>query len=432
MERAASLLKGQAFGASLVDWYRENERDLPFRRSRDAYRIWISEIMLQQTRVAAMLPSYDRFIRRFPHLKSLALADLEEVLQHWKGLGYYQRARNLHRAAGQMHSEGLKTAPIDYDRLRTYAGIGPYTAAAIASIAGDQMHAVLDGNVKRVISRLLDRMESDRKLQQIADDLLKKSQQRPSLFNQAMMELGATVCIPGRPLCDRCPVRRDCQAGARGADYAATIPVSRKEAPIPLHVRVYVHRRSGDAGREYALIENSNGLFLKEQLSFPYSATEDERPVYQSPGLTEGEGASGQRLLGSFRHSIMKWRMRCDVILSETAVPGAMWLTDDEIEKRLHSSFASKVLSVLAKVSAVKVLDPVGEAADRADDDPTSDESRRVKKPRDLKAKKKELNEKKQHHQTKRKGDPDTVDDSRVRKKRNDLPENGRKTERDR
>jgi len=431
MERTASLLKGQAFGAALVDWYRENERDLPFRRSRDAYRIWISEIMLQQTRVAAMLPSYDRFIRRFPDLSSLALADPDEVLQHWKGLGYYQRARNLHRAAGQMHSEGLESVPIDYERLRTYAGIGPYTAAAIASIAGDQLHAVLDGNVKRVLCRLLDRMENDRRLQQIADDLLKESQQRPSLFNQAMMELGATVCIPGRPLCERCPVKRYCQAGARGTEYAATLPALRKEAPVPLHVRVFVHRREGDRGREYALVENKDGLFLKEQLSFPYSAAEGDRPIYQSPGLTEG-GPSTHRLLGSFRHSIMKWRIRCEVILSESAVAGAHWFVDDEVEKRLHSSFASKVLGVLATVRAVRVLDPAGEVTDRADDDPTPDESRRVKKPRDLKAKKEELNKKEQHHQAKRKGDPDTVDDARVRKKRNDLPENRRKAEGDR
>jgi A/G-specific adenine glycosylase len=426
MERAAFLLKGQAFGRTLVSWYSKNRRDLPFRRSHDPYLIWISEIMLQQTRVSAMLSSYERFVKKFPDLPSLALADLEDVLHHWKGLGYYQRARNLHRAALQMYSEGWTTVPVEYERLLRYAGIGPYTAAAIASIAGDKRHAVLDGNVKRVLCRLLGRMENDRILGEIAQSALLESEQKPSLFNQAMMELGAVVCTPGIPDCENCPVRSFCVSGSRGAEFASTLPVLKKERPVPLHVQVFVHHRRGRKEREYALVSNTDGLFLKEELSFPYAAREGRQLLYCSPELTGSAIQSGGLpavTVGSFRHSIMKWRIHCDVIVCETSLSGARWLAIEEIERRLHSSFAGRILHILRSS---------GDALNRADDKSAPHQSGTIHQSGKYKAKKKELHKKEKHHQTDRQGNPDTVNNARVLKKRDDLPEDCRKYKDDR
>jgi A/G-specific adenine glycosylase len=221
----------QKFRKALLGWFREFQRDLPWRKNRDPYRIWISEIMLQQTRVAAVIPYYEKFLRRFPDLKSLASAPQDEVLRLWSGLGYYSRARNLQRAAQQIVANYGGKFPRQRAELLALAGIGEYTASAILSIAFGEKHAVLDGNVARVAARL-EALRGDlrepkrwRELQASADRLL--AEESSGDWNQAMMELGATVCTPRAPQCLRCPLAHFCEARKLG--IADSIPEKRKK-----------------------------------------------------------------------------------------------------------------------------------------------------------------------------------------------------------
>jgi A/G-specific adenine glycosylase len=198
------LGRAATFRKRLLAWHDANQRDLPWRRTRDPYRILVSEIMLQQTRVAAVIPFYERFLRLFPDAGKLARARETTVLRAWAGLGYYSRARNLQAAAKQIVRDGF---PKSYEGALTLPGVGPYTAAAVMSIACGQPHAAVDGNVRRVLSRLL----ADRRAGQTEADALLDSR-RPGDFNQAMMELGAMICLAGGAKCNECPVSSYCRA----------------------------------------------------------------------------------------------------------------------------------------------------------------------------------------------------------------------------
>ena len=219
------------FRTAMLGWFRAYQRDLPWRKNRDPYRVWISEIMLQQTRVAAVIPYYEKFLSRFPDVKSLAEAPQEDVLRLWSGLGYYRRARNLQKAARQIVAEFGGEFPCGREDVLTLAGIGEYTAAAILSIAFDEKYAVLDGNVARVISRLeairgdLREPKRWRELQTTADRLL--ANESPGDWNESMMELGATLCSPRAPQCLLCPVARFCEARKLGV--AESLPEKRKK-----------------------------------------------------------------------------------------------------------------------------------------------------------------------------------------------------------
>jgi A/G-specific adenine glycosylase len=219
------------FRAALLAWFQQFQRDLPWRRTKDPYRIWISEIMLQQTRVAAVVPYYERFLRSFPNVHALAEAPEEEVLRLWSGLGYYSRARNLQGAARQIMARHGGHFPRSKVEALELAGIGEYTAAAILSIAYGERLAVLDGNVARVLARL-DAIRGDvrepkswKLLQVYADELL--APEAPGDWNQAMMELGATLCTPQKPQCLLCPVQKFCKAANLG--IADEIPQKRKK-----------------------------------------------------------------------------------------------------------------------------------------------------------------------------------------------------------
>jgi A/G-specific adenine glycosylase len=208
----------------LLAWYDQNRRDLPWRKTRDPYHIWISEIMLQQTRVAAVLPRYEKFLRRFPTVRKLASARVTSVLAEWSGLGYYRRARNLHAAAREIVRERAGVLPQTADTWRKLPGIGRYTSAAIASIAFGEPVAVLDGNVDRVLRRLLG-SNSERESWNAAQQILDRK--RPGDFNQAIMELGATICVPGEPFCSQCPIATFCRTRGRGRPRSIT-PKQRK------------------------------------------------------------------------------------------------------------------------------------------------------------------------------------------------------------
>ncbi len=234
-----------AFHGKLLGWFAEAKRDLDWRATRDPYCVWISEIMLQQTRVAAVVPYYRRFLERFPTVNDLAGARIDAVLRHWAGLGYYSRARNLHRAAKEIVSRHGGEFPSRMEDALALPGIGRYTAAAVLSIAYGAPHAVLDGNVARVLARLgairgdLRRPRRWRALSAAADTLLPAPPEAvpragtPGDWNQAMMELGATVCTPRAPRCDACPVSRWCRAHALGIALRLPSP-GRKPKPVRL------------------------------------------------------------------------------------------------------------------------------------------------------------------------------------------------------
>lgn len=230
------------FIEKIENWYDDNKRELPWRDTNDAYRIWISEIILQQTRVAQGYDYYLRFVRRFPDVRSLARATEDEVLLVWQGLGYYSRARNLHRAAQMIC--GMGAFPSTYDEIRRLPGVGDYTAAAIASFAFGEAKAVLDGNVYRVLSRYLgidtpiDSTQGKKEFRALADEML--DTRHPALYNQAIMDFGAMMCTPSAN-CMECPLAESCHA--RTHDRVAELPVkSRKTSVQELHlIYIYTH-----------------------------------------------------------------------------------------------------------------------------------------------------------------------------------------------
>jgi A/G-specific adenine glycosylase len=232
----------------LLDWYSKNQRPLPWRRTGDPYAIWVSEVMLQQTQVKTVIPYYLRFMHNWPDVAHLARAELQTVLKSWEGLGYYARARNLHRAAARIAEQFAGRIPDAWQQLRGLPGVGDYIASAVLSIAYGQPYAVVDGNVKRVLSRLLrldvpiNHRNSKRVFGEAADRLL--DSKRPGTYNQALMELGAVVCVPRQPDCPACAVNCLCEAFAAAVveDYPRREP--RRQAPL-YHIAVgIVFRKS--------------------------------------------------------------------------------------------------------------------------------------------------------------------------------------------
>jgi len=219
----------------LLGWYDQQRRELPWRDDPDPYRVWISEVMLQQTQVTTVLPYYQRFLSQFPTLGDLASAPLDDVLKVWEGLGYYARARNLHAAARQVVADHEGRLPSSYPALRRLPGFGDYTAGAVASIAFGQRVPAVDGNVKRVLARLfavtddVTQSATARRLRAIAADLVPPD--RPGDFNQALMELGATLCTPTSPRCLLCPVQEACQGLAQGIHESLPVKAPRRERP---------------------------------------------------------------------------------------------------------------------------------------------------------------------------------------------------------
>jgi len=211
-----STLSNSEFTENLLGWYQDHKREMPWRGEKDPYKIWISEIMLQQTRVDQAWPYFENFMRQFSTVYDLAESDQQQVLKAWEGLGYYSRARNLHAASKMIVEDFNGKLPESYDEIIKLKGIGPYTAAAITSIAFNKPNAVVDGNVIRVITRYYG-IEDDvrsakttRQVQELVNELI--SHKYPAEFNQGMMELGATICSPTKPDCDQCPIQAGCIA----------------------------------------------------------------------------------------------------------------------------------------------------------------------------------------------------------------------------
>lgn len=221
----------------ILNWYEENKRSLPWRINAEPYRVWISEIMLQQTRVDSVIPYYDRWMARFPDLQSLAASDEQTVLQLWEGLGYYSRARCILKTARIVMENYGGAFPDDPDILRKLPGIGPYSAGAIASIAFQKPVPALDGNIRRILCRFRDFVEpiapdSMKKLWKMADEFLDKA--HPGDFNQALMDFGSAVCLPSNPHCEECPIQKSCQAFQNHT--IEDRPLLKKKEPVPHYI----------------------------------------------------------------------------------------------------------------------------------------------------------------------------------------------------
>ncbi|MBK8257311.1 MAG: A/G-specific adenine glycosylase [Polyangiaceae bacterium] len=271
---------------NLAVWFGRAARDLPWRRTRDPYRIWLSEVMLQQTRVDTVIPYYERFLERFPTVRALAEANLDDVLALWAGLGYYSRARSLQRAAQQMVERHNAEVPRDPAALRDLAGIGPYTAGAVSSIAFNLPEPLVDGNVARVLARV-HKVESDIKSPE-AQEIFWQSAARlvradpavpPSVLNQALMELGALLCTPTRPACGMCPLEKLCKA--RIENITETLPITAPRAkPKPANI---VSAVVWHAGKVLLARRKAQGLFggMWEPPLFEAASLENARPFFE-------------------------------------------------------------------------------------------------------------------------------------------------------
>lgn len=261
---------------ALASWYRINKRDLPWRNTRDPYRIWISEIILQQTRVAQGLDYYNRFIERFPSIASLADAEEQEVLTYWQGLGYYSRARNLHATARRLQSEFNGVFPSDHKEVLSLKGIGEYTAAAIVSFAFNQPYPAVDGNVFRVLSRLfaidtpIDSGKGKALFTELASCLMDKKE--PALFNQAMMEFGALQCVPGQSDCSACPICSHCLSYEKNS--VLDFPVKQQKTKTKELYLYYFHIHY--KGRFYLRKRKEKGIW---QNLFEFPLIESDFPL---------------------------------------------------------------------------------------------------------------------------------------------------------
>ncbi|MDV6237065.1 A/G-specific adenine glycosylase [Leptospira ellisii] len=354
----------------LLDWFRKNKRELPFRINKNAYRIWVSEIMLQQTRVAAMLPIYENFLERFPDPNSLKEASEEEVMKYWKGLGYYSRARNLKKGAALLVDRHSGKFPKTYEEALEIPGVGSYTASAVLSIAYNKTYAVLDGNVKRVLSRLFlvesdpTSSATDRFLGTLAREFLNPDS--PGDHNEAMMELGALVCVP-IPNCPVCPWNDRCKARAAGKEKE--IPASKVvDNWIELDLN-FLFLRSEE---KLLAVKYPGRRFFKTIYSLPFRV-EGKHPYGNEPWLEDffsDPGLSQNR--SNARHSITNHKIRlryCELDLKNRkdverkigSVPGLewKWFDESELKEEFPSSISGKLLKLKNKRDKQQEL-PVG------------------------------------------------------------------------
>jgi len=337
---------------ALLGWYDRNRRDLPWRRSKDPYRIWVSEVMLQQTTVKAVAPYYEAFLGRFPNLETLAQAPEEEVLAAWSGLGYYHRARNLHRGAKHVIERHGGRFPKTLEAAVAVPGVGLYTASAILSIAYGEPLPVVDGNVRRVLARLLalrgPEYRKDGPYYNRAEELLDR--ERPGDWNQALMELGATVCTPRRPGCEACPLRSHCRA--RALSLVGELPEGRaRREPLDVTVAAALVERDG----RVLLVRRPEGRLLGRMWEVPQTSLESRglvdlaRELEERHGLRVVAGALAVRA----RHAITFRRITLEGYRARLRPPVPsdpdrfLWARPDEVASLPVSSSTRKLLKGL-------------------------------------------------------------------------------------
>lgn len=317
----------------LLQWYQLNKRDLPWRHTKDPYHIWVSEIMLQQTRVEAVKPYYTRFLETLPTVKALAEANEETILKLWEGLGYYSRVRNMQKAAQQIMEEYDGTFPADHSKLLKLKGIGPYTAGAVGSIAFNLPVPAVDGNVLRVMSRIT-ADAADISLQSTKkgwEERIKESmpENNPGDLNQALMELGATVCLPnGTPKCEICPVRKSCEAYRRGSVYLYPVKAEKKARSLEyLNVFFCVD------GDKIAIGKRPKKGLLSSLWELPNASREIAAPAaLQEKGILQAELSPMKGQKHIFTH--VEWHMDCYFVnVFEKTDSDLIWVTKDEAEE---------------------------------------------------------------------------------------------------
>jgi A/G-specific adenine glycosylase len=353
------------WGKPLLGWYRRNRRDLPWRRDRDPYRIWVAEVMLQQTTVKGVVPYYEAFLERFPDAAALAQAPEEAVVAAWSGLGYYHRARNLRRGAQHLVAHHAGRFPASLEAALAVPGVGLYTASAVLSIAHGRPLPVVDGNVRRVLARLFalrgPAWRRDGPYYNLAEEVLDRD--RPGDWNQAVMELGATVCTPRRPACPACPVRSACRARVMGLEEC--VPEARpRRAPVDVTVAAALVEKNG----RVLMVRRAEGRLMGRMWEVPQTSLESRGlpdlvcEVQARHGLAVVPGA----LLTRARHAITFRRIRVEAYrarLRRQPPPDPeryLWVAPAEIGSLPVSSMTLKVLRGLRSAQIPLSLEPEG------------------------------------------------------------------------
>ena len=340
------------FSTKIINWYSQNKRDLPWRGTEDPYKIWISEIILQQTRVAQGIEYYLRFTEVFPDVRSLAAAEIDEVLKLWQGLGYYSRARHLHEAARQLMRDNRGQLPGSYDELIRIRGIGEYSAAAIASIAFNQSVPLVDGNVFRVISRLfmvgLPKGSTDAKnrVRKIAGEIL--NPEHPGLHNQAIMEFGAIQCIPKNPDCTVCIFRTTCKSYRNGK--VEEYPVAGKKAKIRDRFFNYLFIRLG----KNTVIRKREGTDIWKGLyEFPLIETSTDILTHKLYLSTDWKS-----LFAGVQPVVLSVSDSCIHLLSHQRIHARLYfITIDSLSPLLREEYLSVPITELHKYPVPKLID---------------------------------------------------------------------------
>ena len=353
------------FGEGLLRWYRKERRDLPWRRSRNPYHIWVSEIMLQQTRVDTVIPYFNRFVGRFPTLRHLAEAPEDDVLKHWEGLGYYSRARNLQAAAREVVEHYGGEVPRGKAEVSGLKGVGPYTTGAILSIAYDQPEPAVDGNVMRVLSRYfcleddIARPATRVAMESLAQSLIPEGQAAD--FNQALMELGAMVCTPKSPSCPACPVGERCEGRLQGRERELPVKTKAKKARPVFRLAALIEGTGAYAGKVLVRQRPETGL-LAQMWELPHIEAPDEEiwnRLDEGAGLLEAALAEdGVRVKASnevvgeaqhiFTHLVWKIKVLGAAALEERYVAdrtGYRWIGPEEFENYAWPNVFRKLLT---------------------------------------------------------------------------------------
>lgn len=351
----------RSFRKRLLDWYKDHERDLPWRKDRDPYRVWVSEVMLQQTQVETVRSYFKRFTKQFPTVKKLAAADEQQVLRLWEGLGYYRRARGLHAAAQQVVANHNGKFPDDVATLQTLPGIGRYTAGAIVSIAFDKPAPILEANTIRLFSRLVayrgdtTSTTGQKRLWQVAEELLPVTDF--SRFNQALMELGSLVCTPAEPACNRCPVAKLCHARRDGVVEEIGRNKKRIKFTEVNEAAVVIRKNTKVLVRQCGPDERWSGLW-----DFPRFAVETEGPLFAQREIQEkvqqqtGVTCRLGPLLKTIKHGVTRFKITLDCydaqqtggrIRSTTEMP-ARWVAPAALADYPLSTTGRKIAKLLA------------------------------------------------------------------------------------
>lgn len=315
----------------LNDWYEKNKRVLPWRKNKNPYFIWISEVMLQQTTVVAVIPYFERFISKFPDVHKLAQAPLEEVLESWSGLGYYSRARNLHKSAKILSKKGF---PKSFKELIELPGFGPYTSRAVSSIAFNEAAGVLDGNVIRVLSRRFGIKKNwwenkvREEFQELSDEVV--SHGDPSTLNQALMELGATVCTPEKTLCTLCPWNKNCVAFSDGTVAKLPLKKPRKKTELWIYTPHIVEKN-----KKILFVKNQTTPFLKKIWTLPG----DLKPAEKKPA----EFLFKHSITHNYIYVLPPKKLKPN--LYKSTGEDILWIDSESVSKHSPSSLTKKILS---------------------------------------------------------------------------------------